>query len=256
MNKIFSRILALAIIPLCTSLAYADGGTISEYMNSGVPDSAAKLVGETRVTGVAATGNNSQANGKLVQGSVVTFTTVTAGSADSAVLPTKNQLWRDDIVILNSGVGTLRVFPSVGGSINALATNAAFLVAPGSYVQFKRTSMLTWIASSTSSSTATAISAAGTNLATATQLTALYSDITTVAASTGVKLVDTGVGVLQCGRNGGANALAVFPPTATNTINGGSAGASVSIATTAFFCCARMVAGTSGNFLCYEPPAA
>lgn len=80
---------------------------------------------------------------------------------------------------------------------------------------------------------ATSISAAGSNLATATQLTTLATNISTVAASTGVKLFDvTGLnGFAFAIRNSGANALTIYPPTASGTINGGSAGAGVTCAT-------------------------
>ena len=41
--------IASLFITLCVSFsAHADGGTIQDYMGAGVPDSAAKLMGELR----------------------------------------------------------------------------------------------------------------------------------------------------------------------------------------------------------------
>lgn len=82
---------------------------------------------------------------------------------------------------------------------------------------------------------AATISAAGSTLATATPINTKMADVTTVAASTGVSLP---AGAAACDivivRNGGANALSVYPATSSGTINGGSAGAAVSLATTTY----------------------
>lgn len=88
--------------------------------------------------------------------------------------------------------------------------------------------------SANQNSVATGLTAAGTVLADALQLTALVNIISTAAAGTGVKLpqgVDIGV---QCiVQNNGANTMNLFPPTSTGTLNGGSAGAAVTIAAAA-----------------------
>ena len=80
---------------------------------------------------------------------------------------------------------------------------------------------------------ANSVSAAGSDLATATQLTSQFANITTVSSSTGVKLFDVSGknGIIFAIKNSGANALAIYPPTASGVINGGSTGASVSCAT-------------------------
>lgn len=77
-------------------------------------------------------------------------------------------------------------------------------------------------------SVATAISAAGTNQATATQLTSEVNTIGTAAASTGVILPTRGIGEVTVVCNKGANAVAVFPQ-GTDTINAGIASAAVSV---------------------------
>ncbi len=77
------------------------------------------------------------------------------------------------------------------------------------------------------------VSAAGNSLATATALNAKFNNVTTVAASAGVALpTGAAFGDEVLVRNSGANALAVYPATSAGTIGAGSAGASVSLATT------------------------
>jgi hypothetical protein len=83
-------------------------------------------------------------------------------------------------------------------------------------------------------SVATGLVATGTTITDALQLTAFNSVVATTAASTGVKLVALWpVGCFGYVQNNGANALNLFPPTSTGTINGGSAGAAVTIAAAA-----------------------
>lgn len=76
------------------------------------------------------------------------------------------------------------------------------------------------------------VSAAGTIITDATDLTALVNNVTTVAASTGVQLPAVAIGTQVLVRNSGANALNVFPDSATIKINGGTDGAAVSLAAT------------------------
>ena len=76
-----------------------------------------------------------------------------------------------------------------------------------------------------------AVTAAGTVLGDATDLTAVFNNVTTVGAGTGVQLWDAPQGSMILVRNAGANALAVYPHDGTGTINGGAGGASVSVAT-------------------------
>lgn len=83
-------------------------------------------------------------------------------------------------------------------------------------------------------SVATALTAAGTTITDALQLTAFTSNISTAALSTGVKLPPLWpIGQIGIVYNGGANPINLFPPTSTGTINGGSAGAAVTIAAAA-----------------------
>lgn len=82
---------------------------------------------------------------------------------------------------------------------------------------------------------ATGLTAAGSTLGTALALNARTNVVGTVAASTGVALpAGAPVGDIVFVSNGGANALSVYPATSSGTINGGSAGAAVSLATTTY----------------------
>jgi hypothetical protein len=86
-------------------------------------------------------------------------------------------------------------------------------------------------------STATGLTAAGTNLATALALTAEYNVVSTTASGTGVALPSV-TGAKIWVYNAGANALLVYPP--SGTVNGG---ASYSLATTAKMQFVQVAAG-------------
>lgn len=80
------------------------------------------------------------------------------------------------------------------------------------------------------------VTAAGTTIANAKQLTGEYNTLGTVAASTGVLLPNFPIGSTVFVKNGGANTVNVFPPTSSGTITSGtttgSAGAAQTVATT------------------------
>lgn len=81
---------------------------------------------------------------------------------------------------------------------------------------------------------ATALTATGSALSDAYQITTLNSTFGTVASSTGAKLPSYWpIGQLGFVQNDGANPLTIYPPTSSGTINGGSAGAGVTVAAAA-----------------------
>lgn len=80
---------------------------------------------------------------------------------------------------------------------------------------------------------ATSLTAAGSSISDALQLTAAINNVTTVAASTGVKLYNAGTGAMVVVKNRGANNLNVYPPDGSGTIDGGAGGAAVVVATNA-----------------------
>ena len=78
------------------------------------------------------------------------------------------------------------------------------------------------------------LTATGTTIADALQLTRLQNFIGTTALNTGVKLPSQWpIGAFGIVFNGGANPVNLFPPSASININGGSAGAAVTIAAAA-----------------------
>lgn len=79
------------------------------------------------------------------------------------------------------------------------------------------------------------LTATGTTIADALALVNLVNLVGTAAAGTGVRLPDAPIGQLVVVQNNGANALNVFPPSASGTINGGTAGAAVTTAAAAGF---------------------
>jgi hypothetical protein len=84
---------------------------------------------------------------------------------------------------------------------------------------------------------ATALTAAGTVIGDALDLTADTNVIGTAAASSGVQLPASELGDSVEIYNGGANAVTVYPDTTSSTINGLSAGSGFPLATnTACYC--------------------
>jgi len=77
---------------------------------------------------------------------------------------------------------------------------------------------------------AAAVSAAGTVITDATDLTAIMNNITVVAVGSGVQLPVVAIGVTVFVKNTGANALLVYPSSGADSINLAAGGASVSLA--------------------------
>ena len=78
--------------------------------------------------------------------------------------------------------------------------------------------------------TSATVTAAGTIITDATDLTASMTVITTAAASTGVQLYNGEIGDSQEILNLGANAVKVYPDSASNSINQLGAGSAFSLA--------------------------
>ena len=86
-------------------------------------------------------------------------------------------------------------------------------------------------ASAMTGSVAVGLTAAGTAYTDCLRLTAATNVIATAGASSGVGIPLADIGDKVYVRNGGASAMAVYPPVG-GTINGGSANAAISLATT------------------------
>lgn len=89
---------------------------------------------------------------------------------------------------------------------------------------------------------ATGLTAAGTTLATALDLTADTNVIGTAAASSGVSLPSCEIGDSVEVYNGGANAVTVYPDVSTTTINQLSAGSGFSLGTNTMCYCRKITA--------------
>jgi hypothetical protein len=77
-----------------------------------------------------------------------------------------------------------------------------------------------------------ALTATGSALSDALLLTATVNNVTTAAASTGVKLnANTPIGATVVVRNGGANDLKLYPSSASDQINGTTAGSAITLTT-------------------------
>lgn len=139
MKHIISVLFSLLLV----GTAYADGGTDSELMGSGIHPEAARLLGESRATGLSAAGT-SQGTATLLKATVNVFTTVTTASAEGVKLPTKTNIPRDDITVVNQGAGIMQVYPPTGGAINNAGTNIPIAVAPGYSAVFRRISSTGW----------------------------------------------------------------------------------------------------------------
>lgn len=122
--------------------------------------------------------------------------------------------------ITASTAGLTRLTVEADGDLALDATNGGSIV-------------ITKVSTGVSQPAATGLTAAGTTITDALQLTSVYNNVTTAAASTGVKLWNPQVGGNVVVRNGGANNLALYPANSSGTINGGSAGAAITLTTAA-----------------------
>lgn len=95
----------------------------------------------------------------------------------------------------------------------------------------------------------TALTAAGTTISDAYQMTGVFHHFTTVAASSGAKLWNAPLYTKIELVNSGANALALYPPDGSGTINGGGAGSAVSIAVNGYVVCVKV---SATNWICRE----
>lgn len=124
----------------------ADGESVAGLGNRGLPSEVAIVLGETRATGLTAAAATPGVN---LSSSQNVFSTVAAGTTDSAYLPTKANFPRDTISVLNQGAGPLKLFPPSGGKINNLTTTTGSLsIQPGLSAYCNRVSFgtaQTWV---------------------------------------------------------------------------------------------------------------
>lgn len=181
-------------------------------------------VGEPAATSVAAAGTTITDATDLTKA----HSNVTTAAAGTGV-----QLWDaplgSTLTVRNesSVFAPLNVYPpSASISINSRSNGTPYVLSYGECGQFTKVSSVLWIAQvGINQEVSNAVAAAGTTIADATDLGNPVNNVTTVASGSGVQLYEAAIGTAIYIRNGGANPLNVYPPTASGTINGGSAGA-------------------------------
>lgn len=122
------------------------------------------------------------------------------------------------IATLNSTTGTIATLGSTTGTITTLGSTTANIatgnITTGNVTNLNQSGL-------GAVSVSNAVSAAGTNQATATPLTAAVNNVSTVGAGTGVNLPASAAGRQIVVQNNGANALTVYPAQgASDTVNG------------------------------------
>lgn len=130
------------------------------------------------------------------------------------IKPANNETWRFE-QRQNSGFGNLVQSATYGGNVVMTRTRTVVAQSAGD-----------------------ALTAQGTSISDSLLLTGAFNNVSTVAAGTGVRLFDasnadstptTINGYQICVRNGGANNLIVYPPTVSDSINGGVVGHGISL---------------------------
>lgn len=105
------------------------------------------------------------------------------------------------------------------------------------------------VTSAPTRSVSTGLTATGSAIGDALQLTSFVNVVGTTALNTGVKLsANWPVGQVGFVQNNGANALNLFPPSASISINGGTLGAAVTIAAAAGNIIVRLSATDFGAY--------
>lgn len=229
-----------------------DRGAVSDHLlliGYGANTSGATLdFFKTRSTSATGDANTIVANGDII--GILNFRMADGAAYLNAAAIT---VLVDGAPSLNDAPGKIRFSTTADGSaspvtrweINALgqisqdATNGSDVV-------------LTKASTSVRQTVVTGITAAGTISSDATALTGIINNVTTVAAGTGVRAWSAGVGSVLHVRNGGANALLVYPNTG-GTINGAGVDAGVSVAVGAI---ATLMVTAASTWIASEAPAA
>jgi hypothetical protein len=184
---------------------------------------ASTAVGQPAQTGVTALGSDLAGATQLTRVS----TNVTVAAAGTGV-----KLWDaplgSELTVRNeaSVYSPLNVYPPTASiSINSRSNGTPYVLGYGESGKFTKVSSVLWIAQvGINQEVSNGVTAAGSNLATATALANPINNVATVSAGTGVALYEAAVGTRVVVRNGGNNTLLVYTPTASGTINNLSAG--------------------------------
>jgi len=243
MKRILISLLAL----FYTANAYADN--VSDLMGLGMPGALAAEIDAQYGTAITASiipltdnaidlGSASKNFRSLyLKGDVVFGAGPNILSAGTMILGTSTAT----SLILRANSLTRWTIDSTNGALTQDATNGGNIV-------------LTKASTAVAQSAADGLTATGTTVADALQLTSVTNRVTTTASGTGVKLFDTGTtaGYTVNVINRGANALLVYPADADDGINSLADGAGFSVAAGASAVCFKAVhtAGSSSRWGC------
>lgn len=146
------------------------------------------------------------------------------------------------VVVRNGGNNTLQVYPpTASGTINNLGAGIPLPVNAQVVATFTKVTSTVWLAEvGACQGVENGITATGTIITDAYDLTRAVNVVTTTAAGTGVQLFAATIGVPIYIGNGGANTLNVWPPDASSTLNGAGAGTAKTIAAGAGAVCVRL----------------
>lgn len=137
------------------------------------------------------------------------------------------------IKVRNGGNNTLQVYPpSASGTLNNLSAGIAFPVNSQVVATFTKATATAWIVElGACQGVENGITASGTIITDAYDLTRAVNVATTVGANSGVQLFAATIGVpVYVGNGQAVNALKVYPPDASSTFNGLGGGVAVSLA--------------------------
>lgn len=190
------------------------------------------LSGETFSTSATVTaGTNAQGQGALT--SDYSVITTAASNPSGVTLPTATTGRR--IIIVNKGANAVNVYPDTGGTIDALAANAAISLPVNGWMQFNASSTTQWYSTAnitTASSGVTSFSAGTTGLTPSTATTGAVTLAGTLAvANGGTGQTSYTDGQLLIGNSTG-NTLTKATLTAGSGVSITNGGGSITIAAT------------------------
>lgn len=225
----------------------SDAGTVQQEAGFGFNG---RLWTESYSDALTAHASGGQASATQLASMFNTVSTV-ATAGDSVQLPVSQPGL--SVCVNNTSANPMQVFAQNGSSdtINTIAGSTGVSQMAGSQVWYTCTKAGAWTAEGLgsgyadgnlpTSSSANALTAAGSNQAGATPITTTVAEFGTVAASTGAVLPASAPGLQITVINNGANTLSVYPA-GTDKINALSASAAFSMSSpptvTIFFCTA------------------
>lgn len=148
------------------------------------------------------------------------------------------------VIVRNGGNAVLSVYPpTASGTINSLSAGVAFTLNSQQVATFTKVTATVWIAEfGVSQGLENGITAAGTTISDAFQLTRLVNSVTTVGANSGVKLFQAPTGMPVIVRNNTVTTLKVYPPDASSSLNGDTNGDGISLVDGTSLICYRLTA--------------